>query len=96
MLGSAFALAGSPGVNESDGSGTFVMAIDPGLLAGSEEYISRVTALVEQIKSAKPFNGQKVYLPGEQGDERVEQAEASGEIEIADGIWNELTAFLEK
>ena len=96
MLGSAFALAGSPGVNEQDGAGTFVMAIDPGLLAGKEEYMNRVTELVTQIKVAKPLGGEKVYLPGEQGDAIVRQAEEFGEIEIADAIWQELCTFVEK
>ncbi len=95
MLGSAFALAGSPKVNEEDGSGTFVMAIDPGLLAGKDEFMSRVTELVTQVKSAKPFAGQAVYLPGEQGDARVKLSEETGEIEIADAIWNELCVFVE-
>jgi LDH2 family malate/lactate/ureidoglycolate dehydrogenase len=96
MLGSAFSLAGSPGVNEDDGSGTFVMAIDPGLLAGKDEYMTRATELIKQVKAAKPFEGQTVYLPGEQGDAIVKQAEDSGEIEIADAIWKELCSFVGK
>ncbi len=57
------------------------MAIDPGLLAGKEEFMSRVTELTTNIKSAKPFDGQSVSLPGELGDAKVQAAEASGEIE---------------
>ncbi len=96
MLGSAFSLAGSPGVNESDGSGTFVIAIDPGLLAGKDEFLNRSTELINNNKSAKPLPGQIVYLPGEQGDTRTKQLEESGEIEIADKIWQELCDFVEK
>jgi LDH2 family malate/lactate/ureidoglycolate dehydrogenase len=96
LLGSAFSLAGIPGSHEEDGAGTFVMAIDPGLLAGREEYMKRSTELIEHIKSAKPLPGQKVVLPGEQGDAIAKAAEESGEIEIADAIWNELTSFVEK
>lgn len=95
LLGSAFSLAGISGAHEEDGSGTFVMAIDPGLLAGRDEYMQRATELIEQVKSAKPLPGQKVTLPGEQGDAIAKQAEASGEIDIADAIWNELTNFVE-
>jgi LDH2 family malate/lactate/ureidoglycolate dehydrogenase len=94
MLGSAFSLAGSPGVNEDDGSGTFLMAIDPGLLAGKEEFMIRSTELVNNVKSAKPLEGQGVYLPGEQGDARARRAEELGEIEIADKIWQELCVFI--
>ncbi len=96
LLGSAFSLAGIPGSHEEDGSGTFVMAIDPGLLAGEDEFMRRSTQLVKHIKSAKPFSGQKVVLPGEQGDSMARQAEDSGEIEIADAIWKELSQFVDK
>lgn len=96
LLGSAFSLAGVAGAHEEDGSGTFVMAIDPGLLAGKEEYMQRATELIEEVKAAKPLPGQKVALPGEQGDAIAQQAENSGEIEIADAIWNELVSFVSK
>jgi LDH2 family malate/lactate/ureidoglycolate dehydrogenase len=71
-----------------------VMAIDAGLLAGHDEYMKRSTELVEHIKSAKPLDGQKVVLPGEQGDALARQAEISGEIDIADAIWKELGDFV--
>ena len=95
MLGSSFSLAGSPGVNEDDGAGTFVMAIDPGLLSGKEEFTKRTTEFINQIKSAKPLEGKRVYLPGEQGDAKAAMANELGEIEIADGIWNELCKFVD-
>lgn len=95
LLGSAFSLAGIAGAHEEDGSGTFVLAIDPGLLAGKDEYMKRSTELIEHIKSAKPLEGQKVLLPGEHGDALARQAEDSGEIEVADAIWNELNTFVE-
>lgn len=96
LMGSAFALAGIPGAHEEDGAGTFVLAIDPGLFAGKEEYMKRSRELVDQIKSAKPIEGQEVVLPGEKGDRRAKQVEDTGEIEIAEGVWNELISFLEK
>ena len=70
-LGGPFTKSGTPGVNEDDGSGTFVLAIDPGLLAGKEEYMKRATELVKQVKSAKPLAGDQVRLPGENGDSRA-------------------------
>lgn len=96
LLGGPFSLAGIPGANEADGSGTFVLAIDPGLLAGKDEFMKRSTELVESLKSAKPLPGHEVILPGEHGDALARQAEESGEIEIADAIWNELCQFVEK
>ena len=96
LLGSAFSLAGFPGGYSEDGAGTFILAIDPGLLAGQENYMKRSRELVDSIKSARPIPGQKVILPGERGDEIAQIAEQSGEIELADGIWNELLAFVQK
>ena len=55
-----------------------------------------LAALVNQIKSAKPLPGKEVILPGEHGDKLAKQATDSGEIEIADAIWKELTTFVEQ
>jgi LDH2 family malate/lactate/ureidoglycolate dehydrogenase len=96
LMGSAFSLAGLPSAHQEDGSGTFVLAIDPSLLAGKEEYMLRSRELVDHIKSAKPIHGQEVMLPGEKGDRRAKAAEESGEIEIADGVWTQLCQFVEK
>ena len=95
LLGGPFAVAGIPGSHEDDGSGTFVLAIDPGLFAGKDEFMKRARELVDHIKAAKPLDGQKVVLPGEQGDAVAKQVQGSGEIEIADAIWNELCKFVE-
>ena len=94
LLGGPFSMAATPGVNEADGAGTFILAIDAGLLAGKDEYMNRATELVNQIKSAKPLPGKKVILPGEHGDTIAKQAEDSGEIEIADAIWEQLVSFV--
>ena len=94
LLGGPFSMAGIPGSDEDDGSGTFVLALDPGLLAGKDEFMRRSTALVEHIRSAKPLDGQVVALPGEQGDAAARKAEARGEIEVADAIWKELCDFV--
>ncbi|QSH39365.1 Ldh family oxidoreductase [Candidatus Kaiserbacteria bacterium] len=96
LMGGAFSLAGIPGANEEDGAGTFVLAIDPSLLAGKDEYLKRSRELVDQIKASKPISGQEVVLPGEKGDRCTEEVENTGEIEIADGVWNELCKFVDK
>lgn len=94
LMGSAFTLAGIPGANEEDGGGTFVLAIDPGLLAGKDEYTKRATQLVDSMHNAKPIPGEEVTVPGERGDTIVAKAEEAGEIEIADAIWEELVKFV--
>ena len=95
LMGSAFTLAGIPGANEEDGGGTFVLAIDPGLLAGKEEYMKRAKQLIDSIHVAKPIPGEEVTVPGERGDALVKQVEDTGEIEIADAIWRELANFVD-
>lgn len=57
--------------------------------------MQRADELTKQLKSAKPLAGEGVLLPGERGDNLAKQAEDSGEIEIADAIWNELKTFVE-
>jgi LDH2 family malate/lactate/ureidoglycolate dehydrogenase len=96
LLGGAFSLAGIPGARGEDGGGTFALAIDPGLLAGTDEYMKRSRELVESMRAAKPIAGQRVYLPGERGDSIARQAEESGEIEIADGVWHQLCTFIDE
>jgi L-2-hydroxycarboxylate dehydrogenase (NAD+) len=94
LMGSAFTLAGIPGANEEDGGGTFVLAIDPGLLAGKDEYMKRATQLVLSMHNAKPIPGVKVTVPGERGDAMAREVEQTGRIEIADAIWAELMTFV--
>lgn len=94
LMGSAFTLGGIVGNNQEDGCGTFLLAIDPTLLAG-EEYQTRANNLVNLIKSAKPIEGKEVVLPGETGDRKAKAVETSGEIEIAEGVWNKLCQFVD-
>lgn len=84
----AFAMAGFPGGHAEDGAGTFSLAIDPGLFAGTE-YMTRSRELIDSIRAARPIEGQRVSLPGERGD-AIAAAEASGEIDVAEEIWQEL------
>ncbi len=95
LLGGPFSLAGIPGHNEADGSGTFVLAIDPGLLSSKDEFMRRSTELVNSMKNAKPLEGRHVLLPGEHGDVLSQNIKESGYIEIDSKIWDELVNFVE-
>lgn len=94
LLGGPFVDAAFIGHNKEKGSGTFVLAIDPGLLTSRDDFMHKSGELLTSIKTAKPLAGHSVYLPGEKGDARAKQVETSGEIEIADAIWGELVAFV--
>ncbi|MDB5178577.1 MAG: hypothetical protein JWN01_520 [Patescibacteria group bacterium] len=95
LLGGPFLGASFVDANKDEGAGTFVMAIDPGLLIGKEAYLKAATELAEKVTSAKPLPGQMVLLPGARGDQLTDKANAQNEIEIADAIWEELSAFVE-
>lgn len=96
LLGGAFVDAAFVEANKGKGAGTFVLAIDPGLLVGKDQFLQGAGELIKQIKSAKPLPGQTgVLVPGERGDTLTKQAEDRGEIEIADAIWKELVGFVE-
>lgn len=94
LMGSAFCLAGFPGGYTDDGAGTFIMALDPALLVSREEYMKRSLEFLNSVKSARPIPGLTVTLPGERGDRMAAEAERSGYLDIADGVWAELVAFI--
>jgi LDH2 family malate/lactate/ureidoglycolate dehydrogenase len=72
------------------------LAISPDLLFEKEHYMKEAGQLIASVTSAKPLPGEQVLLPGERGDQLTQQAKDSGQIEIADVIWTELTAFVDK
>ncbi len=86
--------AWTPGISEEDWAGSFIMAIDPWLLVDKEKFIEHTSKMYYSIKESMPLPGKKVYLPWEQWDAIVAQVENSGEIEIADWIWEELCDFV--
>lgn len=93
-LGGPFASAGTPGCNEKDGAGTFVMAIEPDLFGNTGDFVRRASELCTNVKSAKPLPGCEVFLPGENGNRKARQIEVSGKIEISSAIWDELNRFI--
>ena len=97
VLGGPLVDASFINTNKEKGAGTFVLAIDPGLLVSKDQFMKESAELVSDIKSAKPLTGSEgVLLPGERGDMRAKEIERNGEIEIADPIWNELCDFVSK
>jgi LDH2 family malate/lactate/ureidoglycolate dehydrogenase len=95
LLGGPFTDAAYIGLNKEKGAGTFVLAIDPGLLVGKEAFLKGADELVQTVTAAKPLDGQKVMLPGERGDELAQKAVDNNEIDIADAIWQELCNFVD-
>lgn len=95
LLGGPFVGGQYLGEKSKEGSGSVVIAIDPGLLVEKAEYLKDTDELLKLIKAADPVPGVKeVLLPGERGDRIAKVAEDSGEIEIADAVWQELVNFV--
>lgn len=95
LLGGPFVGGAFAGLHSEQGPGTVVMAIDPGLFVGIEQYLDSTDELVDAVSLAKPIRLEdQILLPGERGDQLLAAIEAAGEIEIADEIWQQLQKFI--
>lgn len=85
------------GIKSDLGWGNVVIAIDPSAFVEIEEFKKDMDAAVEIIHNAKPLAGvNKVYLPGEKGDELMNQIIESGEIEVEDNMLAQLREVASK
>jgi L-2-hydroxycarboxylate dehydrogenase (NAD+) len=83
LVGAAFAGLGQSKQNW----GHLIMAIDPGLLGDTDEFIGNVGRMVEKIKATKKLPGVKeIFMPGEREAQLVAQYEKQGEIDIEDNL----------
>jgi LDH2 family malate/lactate/ureidoglycolate dehydrogenase len=82
------------GINAEQGTGTFVLAIEPGILVGKEQYLRAADELVQSMATAKPIPDLKVKLPGQQNDEIAKHAIDQNEIDLDDAIWQSLSDFV--
>jgi L-2-hydroxycarboxylate dehydrogenase (NAD+) len=86
LVGAAFANVGDTDHNW----GNLILAIDPELLVGREEFQRQTTALRQAVKSCSRLPGvQEIFLPGEQSDRRAAAALQSGYLEINDRLFGQ-------
>jgi LDH2 family malate/lactate/ureidoglycolate dehydrogenase len=86
LVGAAFANVGDTDHNW----GNLILAIDPELLVGREEFQRQMTALRQAVKSCSRLPGvQEIFLPGEQGDQRAAAALQNGYLEIDDRLFGQ-------
>ncbi len=84
------------GLHAEDGWGNLVVAIDPSAFVSIEKFKADMSAAVEIIHNSKRLpDVEKIYLPGEKGDELANTITKSGEIEVEDNLLNELRAFVQ-
>jgi LDH2 family malate/lactate/ureidoglycolate dehydrogenase len=68
--------------------GNLMVAIDPAILAGREQFEAEVDTLVETVRATRPRPGfAAVTLPGDSARARARRVEASGHVEIDDELW---------
>ncbi len=87
LVGAACAGVGDPAKNW----GHLVLAIDPNLFGDRDEFIRKVTTLIEKIKATKKLPGvEEIFVPGEKGNRQTAGVRASGMIEVEDNLLEEL------
>jgi len=76
----------------SDNAGNLIMAIDPEILTSREVFIKEVSSIIKRVKSARKLPGvSEIMIPGESSNQFNKSVLDSGEIEIEDNLYNELT-----
>lgn len=83
------------GLNPERGWGNTIIAIDPNILTDTATFKREMTELLENVKTAKPLDGQEVLTPGERGDAIWKQIRDSGEVEIEENLWEKLQKVAE-
>ena len=92
ILGGPLVGAACAGVGDAVKNwGHLVLAIDPGLLGDRDEFIEKVTTLIENIKKTRKLPGvNEIFVPGEKGNRGTEQVRRSGTVEIEENLLEEL------
>lgn len=73
-------------------SGHLVIVFDPELLGGLEALQTGVSQMIEKVKSTKKLPGvEEILVPSGRGDVLTEAVLSSGEIEIEDNLYQQLT-----
>lgn len=79
------------GIGEKNNWGNLVLALDPELLTDRNSFLENVSLLVKKVRNTKKLPGvERIYTPGERGDELAKKHSKAGEIEIEDNLFKEL------
>ena len=75
-------------------SGFFFLVIDPALLGAPDDFRRQVGELVAHIEASRPAPGtERVRVPGRGSLAKRAKAEASGQIEVDDAVYETLVAL---
>lgn len=83
------------GINSESGWGNLVYAIDPSMLVDINDFKRQTSELADKVRSTKKLPGvDRIYMPGEKGDEITKQRAGVGEIEVEDNLLSQLKSFV--
>lgn len=95
VLAGAFVNADS--FNNSGNAGNLVIAIDPNIFDLDGNFRKRVSEIIKEVKSARKLPGvDEILVPGERGNRVRKQNIDSGEIEIEENLWKQLSEKAEE
>jgi LDH2 family malate/lactate/ureidoglycolate dehydrogenase len=78
--------------NDSNNAGNLVFAIDPEILTSKQQFTSKVSTIINKVKSARKLDGiTEILIPGERGNTLRNMIDKSGELEIEENLYNALT-----
>lgn len=84
------------GINAESGWGNLVYAIDPSMLVDINDFKKQTSELADKVRSSKKLEGvEKIYMPGEKGDEITKLRNDVGDIDIEDNLLTQLKIFVE-
>lgn len=78
------------GDSPSDDWGTVIIAFNPDLLVGTEQFKNKSSELVKKIKSKKTKDGTPIHIPGYDTEYLIQKVLDEGEVEIEDEIISKL------
>jgi L-2-hydroxycarboxylate dehydrogenase (NAD+) len=79
--------SGYAGIDENKGWGNMFLAFSPKLLSDVEEFKNRMEKMIDKIRNSRTKDGSKVRIAGEKTLDTRDKNLKSGEIEIADKMY---------
>lgn len=98
LLAGAFTGAAMTDKLHANNWGSFVLAIQPGVLGDEEGFLASAMEMCERVKQAKvlPGGGGPLLLPGERGDQVEADNLALGTLELDDKLFEQLSAMADQ
>lgn len=73
--------------------GGFILVIDPSQTAGSSNFKGANSELVDKIKATHTLPGEIIRIPGEEAGRLQKERLETGEIDIPDELWQEISSL---